>query len=160
MDYSDKIIDVTWNIDCNKLIEEGLELSGYEPFIDPLDGKKINGWMIKKNLIGYGKEIADSICKLLGVTDYKPRFYLQDPGVIIDFHKDRGTLCSLNYVLSDNPAAISFRCGDYHYKSALLNTQVDHAVINGGQRRLLYKISIFDKSYGEIKNVLPSTIQC
>jgi hypothetical protein len=85
----------------------------------------------------------------------KPRFYFQDPGSFLDWHTDINTLCSINMVLSDDPAPISFRSGEVFYRQALLNTTVPHAVQNGPNPRILFKISIFDQTYEEVASRIP-----
>ena len=43
---------------------------------------------------------------------------------------------------------------EYYYKQALLNTQIPHMVHNGPTDRILFKVSIFDLPYFEMKNLL------
>jgi hypothetical protein len=89
----------------------------------------------------------------LGVNG-KPRFYFQEPGSFLDWHTDINTLCSVNMVLSDDPAPISFRSGEMYYRQALLNTTVPHAVKNGPTERILFKISIFDKTFEQVAETI------
>lgn len=84
----------------------------------------------------------------------RPRFYFQDPGSFLDWHTDINTLCSVNMVLSDDPAPISFRSGETHYRQALLNTTVPHSVRNGRSERILFKISIFDMTFEEVASTI------
>ena len=144
--------------DESRLIDQALNVKGYETFLDPKNGNAMSEWQICRISSGYGYEIAESFKKQFDLKDCRPRFYIQESHSVIPFHVDRGTLCSLNIVLSDDPAPITFRTGDIYYKSALLNTQEYHAVRNGPERRILYKISIFDRSYGDMLNVLPSKL--
>ena len=86
------------------------------------------------------------------MNDFKingsPRFYWQKPNSIISTHVDNGTQCSLNFVLSDNPAPVTFEDKhDFYYKQCLLNTSLPHSVKNGENERLLLKISVFDETY-------------
>jgi hypothetical protein len=153
------LIPIDVDFDKEKLIAQANILSGYNTFIDPANNRPINGWLIKKISSGYGLEISDYLKDYFQLSDCRPRFYIQEAGVSIPFHKDRGTLCSFNFVLSDHLDPISFRDRTVTYKTALLNTSIDHAVINPKSKRLLFKVSIFDKSFEEIKNVLPSKLQ-
>ena len=77
----------------------------------------------------------------------KPRFYWTKPHSVIPSHTDNNTQCSLNFILSDDPAPITFFSREYRYDQILLNTTIPHAVTNGATERILLKISIFDETY-------------
>lgn len=141
------------------LYNEACDLKGYETFIDPKTQLPIHGWLIKRIDSGYGSIISNFFKNYFQLKDCRPRFYIQEVGVSIPFHKDRGTQCSFNFVLTDDPDPITFRDETLIYTTALLNTSVDHAVLNPKKKRILFKLSIFDKSFDEIKNVLPSKLQ-
>jgi len=85
----------------------------------------------------------------LNVTG-KPRFYFQDAFSELKMHTDINTLCSVNMVLSDDPSPITFEDGIQYYEQALLNVQVPHAVLNGPNSRILFKISIFDETFEQV----------
>lgn len=153
------LIELDVDIDRQQLLNEAEDLSGYKTFIDPKTNDPINGWLIKRIETGYGQIVSDFFKKQFNLKDCRPRFYIQEPGVDIPFHKDRGTLCSFNFVLSDKPDPIWFRNGSMVYRNALLNTAVDHAVLNTKSKRVLFKLSIFDQTFQEIKDVLPLKIQ-
>ena len=80
----------------------------------------------------------------------KPRFYWTEPNSIIPEHVDNGTQCSLNFILSDDPAPITFYGQDYYYTQVLLNTTLPHSVTNGPAERILLKISIFDETFEQL----------
>ena len=80
----------------------------------------------------------------------KPRFYWTAPNSVIPEHVDNGTQCSLNFILSEDPAPISFSGVDYVYEQVLLNTTIPHSVTNGPIERILLKISIFDETYEQL----------
>lgn len=80
----------------------------------------------------------------------KPRFYWLKPFAVIPEHTDNGTKCSLNFLLTDNPAAITINKKDYYYESILLDTTQPHSVVNNETERLLFKISIFDEDYASV----------
>lgn len=141
--------------DKDKLLEQGNDNNGYETFEDPIEkGKFLNYWQIKKVNTGYAGELALFFKNLLNLTDIRPRFYIQKAGSSLGWHIDRNTLCSINIVLSDDPDPISFEYGTELYTIALLNTQKTHAVFNVTSDRLLFKLSIFDKSYDDVKHIL------
>lgn len=80
----------------------------------------------------------------------KSRFYWLKPFAELPEHVDNGTQCSINFVLSDNAAPVTYSGKDYFYKQALINTSIPHSVNNGPEERVLFKISIFNKSYEEL----------
>ena len=165
-----------YEFDKELLLTEAKKEEGYEPFVDPLTKKKIHDWMIKhvdqKDKVlkyymdtnvhvkdcdtPYAIEIADHFRKVTGFR-CKPRFYNQRADFELPFHKDRGTECSINFVLSDDPDPISFLDGNVSYKVGLLNTQVEHAVF-ATKQRYLFKLSFFDNTFDEVKNVLSSKL--
>jgi hypothetical protein len=157
--HSNDLIDLNFDFDKDRLLSQANIVSGYQPFIDPANGGAVNGWLIKRVTDGYGLEISNFLKDYFHLTECRPRFYIQEAGVSIPFHKDRGTLCSFNFLLSDDLDPISFRHRTATYKTALLNTSVDHAVLNPKNKRILFKVSVFDKSFQEIINVLPSKLQ-
>lgn len=153
------LVPFDFDFDKEKLMAQADIVSGYEPFIDPANNLPIDGWLIKRISSGYGFEISNYLKDYFQCNECRPRFYIQEAGVSIPFHKDRGTLCSFNFLLSDHLDPISFRDRTVTYRTALLNTSIDHAVINPKSKRILFKVSIFDKSFDEIKNVLPLKLQ-
>jgi len=84
-----------------------------------------------------------------------PRFYFASANSIIGTHIDNGTLCSINFILSDDPSPVTFGTNDYVYKQALLNTSIPHGVKNGPVGRVLLKFSIFDESYESLASRIP-----
>ena len=80
-------------------------------------------------------------------VDGSPRFYWLEPFGYIPQHVDNGTQCSINLIISENPAPITVAGVDYTYRQALLNTALPHSVRNGEDERIMLKISIFDETY-------------
>ncbi len=91
------------------------------------------------------KKIADDF----GI-EYHPKFYWQEPNSYLPPHVDNGTLCSLNFVLSDDPVPVNVEGVDYHYTAAFLNTTLMHSVRTGDKPRLLLKFSIFNQRIEDI----------
>jgi len=87
------------------------------------------------------KKIADDF----GI-EYDPRFYWQKANSYLPPHVDNGTKCSLNFVLSEDPAPVNIEGVDYEYTAAFLNTSLKHSVRTGETPRILLKFSIFEKS--------------
>lgn len=141
--------------DKNKLTEQALDVNGYKTFEDPANkGIFLDFWQIKKVNSGYAQDIAEYFMNLLSVSDIRPRFYVQKAGSSLGWHIDRDTLCSINIVLTGDSDPISFKYGVEYYTVALLNTQKEHAVLNTVTDRVLFKMSIFDKCYDDVKEIL------
>ena len=156
---SNKLIEIDIKFDKERLLQEALDLDGYTTFINPKDKKPVEGWYIKVITDGYGLVVSNYLRDYFNISLCKPRFYIQQPGVTLPFHKDRGTLCSFNFLLSENPEPILFRDETILYKHCLLNTAVEHSVVNSNEKRILFKAGVFNKTFDEIKSVLPSKLQ-
>jgi hypothetical protein len=70
-------------------------------------------------------------------------------------HVDYETLVSVNFLLSDDLAPVTFGGVDYYYTTALLNPQVPHEVKNGDKERILFRISIVDETYESLVERIP-----
>ena len=73
----------------------------------------------------------------------------------LPWHTDTGTRCSINFILNGDASPVSYRSGDYTYKQALIQTDIEHSVSNGNEDRVLYKISIFDMDFEDVAPLLP-----
>ena len=82
------------------------------------------------------------------------RFYRLKANTTLPMHIDSGTKCSINFLLNDDGAPVIFESGEYIYKQALLNTSIMHGVVNGDKDRIIFKISIFESTYDEVKHKL------
>jgi hypothetical protein len=149
------LIKFNYSYDKQQLLTQALDMNDYTRFKDPKTGFIFNSWFIKHCEHGYAIDITNEFKNMFEIKECKPRFYIQEAGFSLGFHKDRNTLCSFNFILSDDPDPINFRGYSVNYTQGLLNTQVDHAVLSTKNKRILFKISVFDKSFEEISNVLP-----
>jgi hypothetical protein len=106
---------------------------------------KLDDWLI-------GHYNSQSIVKIMNDLEVtgKPRFYYLQPNAIIPEHKDNGTKCSINIILTEHAAPITFGDKDYYYDTILLNTTLPHSVTNNEHERIMLKISIFDESYESV----------
>jgi hypothetical protein len=99
-------------------------------------------------------ELEEYPQKLIELFDVnaKPRFYTLRPNAVLPFHVDNDTTCAINFILSDEPAPVTFQeSGNTHYyKTAVLNTSLWHGVWNGPKERLLFKLSIFDEPFENV----------
>jgi hypothetical protein len=111
---------------------------------------QLNDWHIGH----YTSEYIEQIMRDFGING-KPRFYWLEPFAEIPEHVDNGTLCSLNFILSPDPAPIVIEDVEYIYKSVLLNTALRHSVTNNENERVMLKISIFDESFEDLAKRIP-----
>ena len=146
------LVELNYDYDKKLLMREARELDGYEPFVDPQTKTVISEWLIKRGATGYSQVITDEFTRVLNVP-VKPRFYIQEKGFTLPFHRDRGTQCCINFVLSTSRDPIVFRKNyntfQFQYEKALLNVQEEHMVEASHEDRYLFKLSIFDISYEE-----------
>jgi|TARA_R110000772_G_C12958202_1_gene403052 hypothetical protein len=153
-----KIYQFNYSYDRDKLLLESSIIDGYKPYYDPKNDTHLDLWTIKRITEGYGKELSQTFSEILE-CNIKPRFYIQKKGYTLPLHTDRGTLCSINFVLSDSKnTAVSFEDGEVIYSQALLNTTIMHGVINPQHDRHLFKMSIFDKTFGEVREIISSRL--
>ena len=83
--------------------------------------------------------------------------YKQLANTSVHMHIDPATLCSVNIVLASDAAPVIFEdYGEIHYKAALFNTSVNHAVPAYKEERLLLKFAYLDTPYDVIKSKLSS----
>jgi len=109
-------------------------------------GYDFSWWRISEYKHSELKKIADDF----GI-EYKPRFYWLSANYTLPPHVDNDTKCSINFVLSPNPAPVNVEGIDYFYTKGILNTSVLHSVQNKGhEERLLLKFSIFNESIEKV----------
>ena len=116
---------------------------------------KLEDWLIGRGTTDY----IDKIIKDFNVKG-KPRFYYLKPFAVIPEHVDNGTMCSLNFVLTENASPIIFGEKEYFYESVLLNTTVPHKVVNNQYERVMLKISIFEETFEQVANRIKKYIVC
>ena len=135
------------------LKREALDMNGYEPFIDPKTGNVIEKWLIKRQVGNYATELVCRFEEMLK-CNIKPRFYIQEKGFTLPPHVDRGTTCAVNFVLSTKRDPITFYTDwgymRYTYETAIVDVTQRHEVTASSEDRLLFKMSIFDKSFDEV----------
>lgn len=123
---------------------------------DPRYGKSV-GAHILKNDIPEAQIQAKEFCEFYGLELGSPRYYKLEADHYLLPHVDYNTTCSVNHILSNDYAPVTIIGEDYHYKTALLNTSVQHGVNNiGKEERLLFKISFFESTYEEIREQIRS----
>ena len=116
---------------------------------DRYPGMELDKWLMLRHTNDYIK----SLMRAIGVEG-KPRFYWLEPNAVIPEHVDNGTLCAVNFVLTENPAPVNFSGEKYTYKVGVLDTTKPHSVVNGPEERILFKISIVNEDYETVVNKL------
>jgi len=144
------ILKFDFDLDVNHLLEIWSKIKNKQVnYKDDRFDEVSSHFKIIKHDFEYAKELS----KIFNVES-KPRFYILDANTILNQHTDFGTLCSLNFILSDDPAPIIFDDIEFTYKYALLDTTKSHGVINNDKDRLLFKMSIFNETFEEVKEKL------
>jgi hypothetical protein len=86
--------------------------------------------------------------------DVRPRYVRCKAGGCFPPHKDEGTMAAVNHILTDvNTPTTQLVIGEkkYHYKTAVFNTQREHAIYNKGyEDRVIIKLSFFDLNYEDV----------
>lgn len=145
------IYKIKYSID-EKLLKAEAEASEYNPFVDPLTGTVMPLWLMSRKVAGYGATLAKEFTKILD-TEVKPRFIIQKKGFVLNFHKDRGTKCAINFVLTTSTDPIRFKTdsgfNSFHYKQALIDVQTEHEVVAAREDRYLFKLSIPNIDFNE-----------
>jgi hypothetical protein len=141
------IIHLNYKIDKPRLLEEAANLKkdavGYTDSRYP--DLKLDDWLINH----HNSEYTDQIKQDFGVEG-KPRFYWLQPHAVIPEHVDNGTLCGLNFILTENASPITIGNKEYTYEAVLVDTTVPHSVTNNEHERIMLKISIFNETFEQV----------
>lgn len=145
---TDEIVSFDCNFDEDKL------LLYYDQFIQKAESYsdyrgKLDNWKIARDI---RFDYAEELCERFNVNG-SPRFYSLVKNTTLPMHVDHGTECSLNFLIDESePAPVRFESGnEYRYKFCLLNTQKKHGVDNVSEDRILFKLSIFDETFEQVK---------
>lgn len=144
------LIYLNYPLDKKRLLDEALEAKKFAKSYgdDPrYPGQTLDTWLISKHESPYAMEIIKDF-----EIEGKPRFYFLESNAKLPEHTDNNTTCSINFILSDGAAPVSFKNIEYFYTQALLNTTLLHSVSNGPIERILFKISIFNESFEKLAN--------
>jgi len=149
------LTQLNYNLDYNWWTAKAEELKlQAKPYTDKRYGITVNDWL---TLSFDHTPQSMKICNDFGVTA-KSRIYWLMPGANIPEHVDNRTLCSLNFVLSNEPSPVIIEGKEYNYRQALLNTTAMHGVKNGNTERILLKFSIQDILYEDLAKRIPYKI--
>lgn len=141
------VIHLNYPLDKELLLKEAQAIRhtavGYTDSRYP--GVTKDDWLVGHHTSEYTQKIMDDF----GVKG-KPRFYWLEPYAVIPEHVDNGTLCGLNFILTDHASPITYGDKDYYYESILLDTTQPHSVTNNEHERIMFKISIFDETFEQV----------
>lgn len=145
----DPVLHLNYKIDKQQLLDEARSIKhkavGYTDSRYP--DLNMNDWLVSHHTSEYVNKIMLDF-KVIG----KPRFYWLQPHAVIPEHVDNGTLCGLNFILTDKASPISFGDKHYFYESILVNTTLPHRVINNEHERIMFKISVFNETFEQVAN--------
>lgn len=145
--FDKPVLHLNYKIDKQLLLNEALKLrSEAKEYTDSrYPDLKMDYWLISH----YCNDYIEGIMRDFQIKG-KPRFYWLKPNATVPEHVDNGTLCGLNFILTENASPIRFGDTEYFYEAILVNTTIPHSVVNNEHERLLFKISIFDQSFEEV----------
>lgn len=140
------VIQLNYPLDNEKMLAIAEEVrKDSKPYTDYRIDGQMDFWLIGH----YSNEYIQKVMDDLEVKG-KPRFYFLAANSFLPEHVDNGTSCAINFILTPDPAPVSFGTDNYVYQQALLNTQKPHHVNNDAGERILFKISIFDESFEDL----------
>ena len=143
------LIHLNYPLDKPKILSRIQQLKqSSESYSDPRG--TLDYWKIARSYDPVFLDIMDDF-----LVFGKPRIYWLEPNVVLPEHVDHNTTCSLNFILSEDPAPITIGGKDYFYRQCLLNTTIPHSVTNTSKERILLKISLFDVSYEDVVSLIP-----
>ena len=157
------IYELKYDIDIDKCLNKFNEVKdGLDKYSDVRYAPATNWRLSRLEQWDYADQIMSDLGLKDYVEDYRPRFYTLDADSYLMTHVDLGTKCSLNFIVQGEESPATFEGVleerpdpksrfSYLYKSALFNTTLPHGVVNDGQDRILFKISIMDKDYEDIR---------
>lgn len=158
-------IDFDWNMDLLWQEYERMK-SGPQPDYEfAKDGKTTKNTLDGLKVFGsqdYGVDTDSAVfkeakrfCKHFNIEDdILVQYMWMDKNFDLSWHVDDATRCrsSVNVIMSDNPAPVSFREGDFFYKCAALDVMQEHSVSNDNNERVLMRISFRTLTHDKLVN--------
>ena len=156
-------IDFNWNYDLlwseYERLQQGPQpnyefLGDGKPRYNTLSGIKVYGSQdYREDTNSLLMQEAKRFCNHFGITDDILAQYLWlEKDFYLKWHIDDVTRCtsSVNVIMTDDPAPVSFREGDFKYKCAALDVMKEHSVTNNDTDRLLMRISFRNLSHYDL----------
>jgi hypothetical protein len=159
--------EIEFDWDINLLWQEYERLkSGPQPdYKFSKDGKTTKNTLSGLKVFGsqeYNKDTssllmqeAKRFCNHYGITDdIFAQFMWVDKDFNLSWHIDDATKCrsSVNIILTDDAAPVTFREGNFYYKCAALDVMQEHAVFNKDKERILMRISFRTLTHDKLVN--------
>lgn len=100
--------------------------------------------------------LMDEARKFCSYFDIEDEIFAQfmwiDKDFNLSWHIDDATRCrsSVNVIMTDDPAPVSFREGDFYYKCAALDVMQEHSVTNKDKERILMRISFKNLTHDKL----------
>lgn len=139
------LIHLNYPLNKELLLKEALTAKKDAKPWESKKGYKKDNWLVSYYSSDYVLKIMNDL-NIVG----KPRFFYQQPGEQLAPHKDIGTECGVNILISENPLPINIEGEDYYYSQALINLQKMHSVKADNFERILLKYSIPDKPFEQV----------
>lgn len=139
-----------------------LLLNEFQKISNNLEGFIDNGLPVKIKKLqiieDFHFDYVDYLNKLFDIKS-EAKFYVLKENEEFDLHVDTLPQCSINILLSGNPAPVFIGDKNYLYQNCVLNVKKPHGVFNNTENRILFKLSIFDYSFEEVKNKVHYAVQ-
>lgn len=144
------VYEIQHNFDDFRLLEE-LKSQDATAYSDEKHGSYDN-WKIINQTLRWAEREMQFFCNQFKLPYGSPRYYQLDANSVLLPHIDYNTTCSINHILNDEAAPVTFNdYGEFTYNTAVLDTTKMHGVNNLGKKdRYLFKISYFETTYEEI----------
>lgn len=145
---NDFIMGFNFDFDKQKLLDQ------YRKNLDNSSNFDADGLPVSIPKIQFQEDFefdyADLLMDYFGVKG-EAKYYTVKKGSDFDLHVDTLPLCSINVLLSGNPAPVYIGGKNYLYRNCVLNIKQPHGVFMNDEERILFKISIFDYTFEEVK---------
>jgi hypothetical protein len=158
-------IDFDWNFNLLWQEYKRLQLEPQPNYEFLVDGKPRHNTLQGIKVYGsqeYGEDTdsllmqeAKRFCKHFGITDDILAQYLWlEKDFYLKWHIDDITRCtsSVNVIMTEDPAPVSFREGEFKYNCAALDVMKEHSVTNNKNQRVLMRISFRNLSHRDLVN--------
>ena len=103
-------------------------------------------------------DYAQELMVFFGITG-EAKYYTVKKDCDFDLHVDTLPQCSINVLVSDNPAPVFIGGKNYMYQNCVLNVKKPHGVFTNDENRILFKISIFEHTFEEVKQKVHNKIK-
>ena len=146
--FDKNLLPIAFDLDKEYLFEQALKRPRKKFYFE---GKERSDYYYAPYEPEFLKKYIEEAFGLRGRWNMK-FVYLPASGKL-DWHIDKGTKCSINWVINNSRAQVEYRDRRYDYTSAILDTSKEHRVVNLAGERILFKVSCWDMTYNELCNI-------